>query len=203
MTQTRSGALSRVRTTLSLTVAGVAAVSALTVASPPPSAASVSRGHRTETAAQQIDSMSAYNHKRDRQEARRKAREHRREVRQRRRAAARGHRVVRLARSQAGKPYVYGAAGPNAYDCSGLTMWVYRHVHERLPHSSAAQVGRTHRISRAAAHPGDLVFFTDGGGVYHVAIYAGHNAVWHAPYSGARVRRERIWTRSIFFGRVR
>jgi cell wall-associated NlpC family hydrolase len=119
------------------------------------------------------------------------------------RPVSRGVRVVRIAASKRGAPYRYGASGPSAFDCSGFTSWVYRHVGKRLPHNSAAQAGRVHRISRSAARPGDLVFFTDGGGVHHVAIYAGHNQVWHAPYSGARVRKERIWTSSVFFGRVR
>jgi cell wall-associated NlpC family hydrolase len=195
VTQNRSGVLSRVRTTITLSIAGFAAASALAVGTAPADA-NAAHERQGESAAQPVASMHAYNTKRDRQQARR-------EARQRRLAATRGRRVISLARSQAGKPYVYGAAGPNAYDCSGLTMWVYRHVHVNLPHNSAAQAGRTRRISRAAARPGDLVFFTDGGGVYHVAIYAGHNAVWHAPYSGERVRRERIWTSSVFFGRVR
>ena len=50
---------------------------------------------------------------------------------------------------------------------------------------------------------GDLVFFYGYGGVYHVAIYAGHGYIWHAPYSGARVRHDHIWTSRHFFGRVR
>jgi cell wall-associated NlpC family hydrolase len=116
----------------------------------------------------------------------------------------RGEKVMRVVRAQAGDPYAWGGAGPNRFDCSGLTMYVYqRAAGERLPHSSSAQVGRTKRISRAAARPGDLVFFHDGGGVYHVAIYAGHNKVWHAPGSGQRVTRASIWTGSVFFGRVR
>lgn len=116
----------------------------------------------------------------------------------------RGEKVMRAVRAQAGDPYAWGGAGPNRFDCSGLTMYVYRRATgERLPHSSSAQVGRTKRISRAAARPGDLVFFTSGGGVYHVAIYAGHNTVWHAPGSGQHVTRARIWTSSVFFGRVR
>jgi cell wall-associated NlpC family hydrolase len=117
---------------------------------------------------------------------------------------SRGDKVMRTVRAQAGDPYVWGGSGPNAFDCSGLTMYVYqRATGERLPHSSSAQVGRTKRISRAAARPGDLVFFHSGGGVYHVAIYAGGNTVWHAPGSGQRVTRARIWTGSVFFGRVR
>lgn len=195
MTNTRPGVLARVRTTFFLTVAALVGTVVLVGVSQAPAAARVAQD-RHGVAAQRIDNWQQFNARRDRAEARA-------EARRRHRAAARGGRIVALARSQAGKPYAYGASGPGAYDCSGLTMWVYRHVHESLPHSSAAQVGRTHRESRAAARPGDLVFFTDGGGVYHVAIYAGANSVWHAPYSGARVRKERIWTSSVFFGRVR
>ena len=57
--------------------------------------------------------------------------------------------------------------------------------------------------SRSNARRGDLVFFYAYGGVYHVAIYAGHGYIWHAPHSGTRVRRDHIWTRSVFFGRVK
>lgn len=192
MTHTHKGVFTRVRTFLTLSVAGLAAASALAVATPAPAGASVARDRHSGVAAQRIDNWKQF-----------VARSDRREARQRKQAAARGGRIIGLARSQAGKPYAYGASGPGAYDCSGLTMWVYRHVGVHLPHSSAAQAGRTRRESRAAARPGDLVFFTDGGGVYHVAIYAGGNSVWHSPYSGASVRKERIWTSSVFFGRVR
>lgn len=119
------------------------------------------------------------------------------------RTASRGERVVRVARSKRGAPYRYGAAGPRAFDCSGFTQWVFRHVDERLPHSSDAQVGRTRRIRPGAARPGDLVFFHDGGNVYHVGIYAGRHSVWHSPRTGSTVHKARIWTRSVFYGRVR
>lgn len=116
----------------------------------------------------------------------------------------RSEKLMRVVRRQNGDPYAWGAAGPDRFDCSGLTQFVYRRaVGERLPHSSSAQVSRTRRISRAAARPGDLVFFHNGGGVYHVAVYAGGNRIWHAPGSGKRVTRAQIWTRSHFFGRVR
>lgn len=116
----------------------------------------------------------------------------------------RGERVMRTVRAQAGDPYAWGGAGPNRFDCSGLTQYVYRKaVGKKLPHSSSAQVGRTKRISRSAARPGDLAFFHNGGRVYHVAIYAGRNLVWHAPGSGQHVTRAKIWTGSVFFGRVR
>ena len=112
-------------------------------------------------------------------------------------------RVLRVARAQSGDRYVYGGSGPNAFDCSGLTSYVYRiATHRRLPHSSSAQQGRTRRISAAAARPGDLVFFHGRGRVYHVGIYAGHHTVIHAPYPGQRVKRERIWTSAVTYGRV-
>jgi cell wall-associated NlpC family hydrolase len=107
------------------------------------------------------------------------------------------------ARSRKGSPYDYGATGPHHFDCSGLTRWVYARVGTSLPHSSAAQVHKAKRIKRSHARRGDLVFFYSGGGsVYHVGIYAGHGNVWHAPYPGARVRRDHIWTSAVFFGRV-
>jgi cell wall-associated NlpC family hydrolase len=118
--------------------------------------------------------------------------------------ATRAERLMRVVRRQSGDPYAWGGSGPHRFDCSGLTRFVYRvALRERLPHSSSAQVGRTRRISRAAARPGDLVFFHDGGRVYHVAVYAGGNRIWHAPGSGRHVTRAQIWTRSHFFGRVR
>lgn len=114
-----------------------------------------------------------------------------------------GQRIVRVAASRKGSPYSYGAAGPRRFDCSGLTMWTLKRLGKRLPHSSSAQYGRVKHIRAKQRMPGDLVFFRDGGGIYHVAIYAGRGKVWHAPYSGTRVRKDRIWTRSVSYGRVR
>jgi cell wall-associated NlpC family hydrolase len=117
---------------------------------------------------------------------------------------SRGERVMRTVRAQAGDPYAWGGTGPNRFDCSGLTKYVYQKATGKsLPRTSGAQAGATKRISRGAAKPGDLVFFTGGGGVYHVAIYAGGNQVWHAPGSGKSVSKAKIWTGSVFFGRVR
>lgn len=114
-----------------------------------------------------------------------------------------GARVLRIVSSRRGSPYVYGASGPRRFDCSGLTMWTFRHLRVRLPHSAAAQYGRTKHIRASARRPGDLVFFHDGGGIYHVGIYAGHNQIWHAPYPGQRVRKERLWTHAVYYGRLR
>ena len=117
--------------------------------------------------------------------------------------AGKANTAADWARSRKGARYVYGAVGPHRFDCSGLTRWVYARVGRSLPHSSSAQVRDVNRISRSNARRGDLVFFYSHGSVYHVAIWAGHGYVWHAPHSGARVRREHLWTHSVFFGRVK
>lgn len=112
-------------------------------------------------------------------------------------------RAVRLAASRAGMPYRYGAEGPSAFDCSGLVAWVYNSkLGRHLPRTSSAQYGASRHIRKRDIRRADLVFFTSGGSVYHVGIYAGRHRIWHAPYSGASVRKERIWTTSWRAGRV-
>lgn len=96
--------------------------------------------------------------------------------------------VVNIARRYLGAPYRWGAAGPNAFDCSGLTMFVYRQVGVYLPHSSRAQIGYGQRVSRSNLAPGDLVFF--GSPIHHVGIYVGGGQMISAPHTGAVVRIE-------------
>lgn len=93
--------------------------------------------------------------------------------------------VVGVAYAQLGKPYQYGAAGPNAFDCSGLTMYCYAQVGVSLPHSSGAQYGCGAHVSQSNLMPGDLVFF--GSPIHHVGLYVGNGAMIHAPHSGAVV----------------
>lgn len=99
--------------------------------------------------------------------------------------ASRGE-VVDIARRYIGAPYSWGADGPNSFDCSGFTMFVYRQVGVYLPHSSRAQIGCGERVSRSELAPGDLVFF--GSPIHHVGIYVGGGMMIHAPHSGAYVR---------------
>lgn len=114
-----------------------------------------------------------------------------------------GARAVALASRLAGDPYVYGAEGPRAFDCSGLTAYVYGSLGHPLPHSAQAQYDDVAHIAQSAAEPGDLVFFGSPGDIYHVGIYAGDGAIWHAPVPGQTVRREPIWTSAFEVGRVR
>ena len=125
-----------------------------------------------------------------------------------RRASTRVLSALRIAQAQAGDPYVYGAAGPNAFDCSGLVYYAtHRAGMKGVPRTSSAQAGYARHISRSAMRRGDLVFFTSGGRVYHVGIYVGFSGgrriILHAPYSGQRVHREAIWTDSWFPGTLR
>jgi cell wall-associated NlpC family hydrolase len=94
--------------------------------------------------------------------------------------------AVRAALSQVGKPYVWGASGPNSYDCSGLTMWAWAHAGVSLPHSSSMQYGATRRVAQSDWQPGDLLFF--GSPIHHVAMYIGNGQLVEAPYTGASVR---------------
>ncbi|NDE71737.1 MAG: peptidoglycan endopeptidase, partial [Actinobacteria bacterium] len=85
-----------------------------------------------------------------------------------------------------GDRYVWGAAGPVRWDCSGLTMRAYEQAGVRLPHSSRAQYTYGRSIARGNLQPGDLVFF--GSPISHVGIYIGKNKMVHAPRPGARVQ---------------
>jgi cell wall-associated NlpC family hydrolase len=113
-----------------------------------------------------------------------------------------GQRALDVAQSKHGDPYRWGATGPNAFDCSGLTYYAFRHVGRSLPRTAQAQYNRVRHISYAQLRPGDLIFFHYGSYVYHVGIYAGHWEIWHAPHTGTYVKLERIWTKSVWFGRV-
>ncbi|MDO4174486.1 MAG: SH3 domain-containing protein [Eubacteriales bacterium] len=97
-----------------------------------------------------------------------------------------GSSIVSFAQSLLGRPYVYGASGPNSFDCSGFTQYVYAHFGKSLPRSSSAQYASASKISKSSLQPGDLVFFSNsssGGSVGHVAIYMGNGMIIHAANS--------------------
>jgi cell wall-associated NlpC family hydrolase len=119
----------------------------------------------------------------------------------------RTHRAATVALQQVGDPYRYGAAGPNAFDCSGLMQYAFRKVGISLPRTSSAQAHRAHHISKKKLRRGDLMFFTRGGGVYHAAMFLrwkkGRAIMVHAPSPGQRVRIEAAWTSSWFAATMR
>jgi cell wall-associated NlpC family hydrolase len=89
--------------------------------------------------------------------------------------------AVRYAYAQLGKMYRWGAAGPNNFDCSGLTMMAWRAAGVSLPHNAAMQYRATPKVSRAALQPGDLVYYRNLG---HVGIYLGNGQIIHAYRTG-------------------
>ena len=97
--------------------------------------------------------------------------------------------VLNLAYSKIGCPYVWGAEGPNSFDCSGFTSYVFRNAAGvSLPRTSSAQSGYGRTVSKSNLQPGDLVFFnTSGKGVSHVGIYVGGGNMIHSPSSGKTV----------------
>ena len=97
-----------------------------------------------------------------------------------------GKKVLRIARAQAGDPYVYGANGPNAFDCSGLTAYAYAAAGVSLPHSSRSQAGMGQSVSASALQPGDLLFFYSP--TSHVAMYIGNGQMVHASTSSQPVK---------------
>ncbi|MCW2779150.1 MAG: hypothetical protein JWN17_2875, partial [Frankiales bacterium] len=112
-----------------------------------------------------------------------------------------GNAVLQEAARHVGAPYVYGADGPDAFDCSGFTRYVYGRFGKSLPHNARAQEDVTTPVSKADAQPGDLVFIQDVKG--HVGIYAGGGRMYDAPHSGASVTLRSIWTSNYTVGRVR
>jgi peptidoglycan DL-endopeptidase CwlO len=94
--------------------------------------------------------------------------------------------AVAAAESRVGDPYVWGAAGPDEFDCSGLVMWAYEQAGISLPHFSGAQFADTTQVSMSDLQPGDLVFPSDPG--QHVAMYIGNGMIVQAPYTGADVQ---------------
>ncbi len=94
--------------------------------------------------------------------------------------------AVKFALAQVGKPYVFGAAGPGSYDCSGLTMAAWHHGGVSLPHSAAGQYSYGHHVNRADLEPGDLIFFYQPIG--HVTIYIGDGLMVSAPTEGEPVQ---------------
>lgn len=110
-------------------------------------------------------------------------------------------RVVDLARTQIGRPYVWGGAGPTtSFDCSGLVQWVYREIGISLPRTAQEQFDATLRIAPEQLQPGDLVFFsgtyptTSAAFVTHVGISVGNGRMINAPSEGDVIHELPVFT---------
>lgn len=106
------------------------------------------------------------------------------------------NRAVTLAKSQLGKPYKWGATGPNSFDCSGLIYWVAKQMGKSIPRTSSEQSRYGQSVSKGNLQPGDLVFF--GSPVHHVGMYVGNGEYIHAPKSNDVVRISRLSSRGDF-----
>ncbi|HEX3908785.1 MAG TPA: C40 family peptidase [Mycobacteriales bacterium] len=122
-------------------------------------------------------------------------------------AASGGAKVaVEWAYRELGKPYVWAAAGPNSFDCSGLTMYVWGKAGVALGHFTGDQWNEGTHVSQSQLEPGDLVFFAynvhNASTIHHVGIYVGGGNMIDAPFTGADVRVE-PYDRSDYIGAVR
>ncbi|MFG1716239.1 C40 family peptidase [Micromonospora sp. NPDC049203] len=103
--------------------------------------------------------------------------------------------AIKTACAQVGDPYVWGATGPNSFDCSGLTQYAYKAAGISLTHFTGAQWNEGRKVSRSEARPGDLVFF--GSDLHHVGLYLGNGVMVHAPRTGKPVQVSSISTMPI------
>ncbi|MEV5598263.1 NlpC/P60 family protein [Streptomyces sp. NPDC052496] len=110
--------------------------------------------------------------------------------------ATKAAKALAFARAQLGKPYVWGATGPNSYDCSGLTQAAWKAAGVSLPRTTWDQVKAGDRVATKDLVPGDLVFFYND--ISHVGMYIGDGKMIHAPKPGASVRVESIYYMPIY-----
>ncbi len=113
-------------------------------------------------------------------------------------------KLIAEAAKHRGKAYRYGASGPNNFDCSGFTGYVFRTaIGKTLPRTSRDQyAGAPQKLPRGSEQPGDLIFTYDSSGrIYHVGLYAGNGMMWHSPQSGDVVKYSAIFSRTYKVGR--
>jgi cell wall-associated NlpC family hydrolase len=115
-------------------------------------------------------------------------------------ASPAAEKAIAFARDQIGKPYVWGATGPDSFDCSGLTQAAYKAAGIDLPRTTYDQVDAGTRVAESDLRPGDLIFFYSD--VSHVGLYIGNGEMIHAPHTGTVVKIAPI-TEMPFYGAVR
>jgi peptidoglycan DL-endopeptidase CwlO len=110
-------------------------------------------------------------------------------------------KAMRLALAQMGKDYLWGGAGPDTFDCSGLMQWSWANAGISLPRVAADQQAWAAAVPISQVQPGDLVFF--GNPAHHVGMYIGNGLMIEAPHTGAVIQLSSIWADDLAgFGRV-
>jgi cell wall-associated NlpC family hydrolase len=109
--------------------------------------------------------------------------------------------AIQAALAQLGKPYVWGATGPDSFDCSGLMQWAWAQVGIHIPRVASDQQSWSTPVPISQVQPGDFVFF--GNPAYHVGMYIGNGMMVDAPHTGAFVEVVPVWWSDLAgFGRV-
>lgn len=188
---------------LAVTPAVVAGLLATTTATAPPAVAATPEAAPTPDT-DPLDLLPGGNRDRDRHQDR----EHKRDRDHRTEREQQIDEARHIALNQIGDPYAYGADGPGRFDCSGLIYYSYRKAGFRhVPRTSDGQADHARKIRKKELKRGDLMFFDDGGGVYHVGIFMrwdhGEALMLNSPEEGKRVRRENPWTADWYAGTLR
>jgi cell wall-associated NlpC family hydrolase len=118
------------------------------------------------------------------------------------------HEALTVASNQIGDPYVYGADGPNAFDCSGLVYFSFQKAgFNHIPRTASSQASFARHIKKKHLRKGDFIFFYNSTGIYHVGIFDGwhngHRKLLHAPRPGQDVKVAKLWTSRWFAATLR
>lgn len=117
-------------------------------------------------------------------------------------ATYKGPQALSVVAAQKGDWYKWGATGPSRFDCSGLMLYSFKKVGKTIPRTTNDQYAKATKINAANRKKGDLVFLYSGSNEYHVMMYAGNGYIWHAPRSGERVKKEKLWTKHVRYARL-
>lgn len=117
-------------------------------------------------------------------------------------ADSRADKVMTQVAKLKGKPYRWGGAGPNSFDCSGLVQYTYKKAGKKIGRTSGQQLAGK-RIPKTQKKKGDILVFLHGSRPYHSAIYAGSGKIWEAQRTGTRVGKHKIWSTAYVVRRPR
>jgi cell wall-associated NlpC family hydrolase len=108
--------------------------------------------------------------------------------------------ALAVAQQQIGDPEQSGGTGPDSFDCSGLTQYSFRQAGASIPRTAQEQYNASTHKSQSAKEPGDLIFFSNSSGVYHVGIYEGNGNMISVSSSAGSVQRQQIWDSNYLVG---